>query len=146
MKFDSKVSTIEEARDLELLTMEELHGILTTYEMRVDKGKGTSRHESTFKVTKKTKTKGFKSCICLDNESDTKEMNFVRDLKRGLGKFKGKLPFKCLNSGQIRHFVGKCPYPGREDSDDEEENDNKKGSKPYRNKRGKHAKNKSFRG
>ena len=58
MKFYSKVSTIEESRDIEILTMEELLGILKTYEMRVDKGKGNSRHEATLKVTKKTRTKG----------------------------------------------------------------------------------------
>ena len=33
-RFDSKISAIEEAKDLDTLKMDELHGILTTYEMR----------------------------------------------------------------------------------------------------------------
>ena len=38
-KYESKVSTIEEAKDLNTLTWDELHGSLTAYEMRADKGK-----------------------------------------------------------------------------------------------------------
>ena len=34
MKYDSKVSTPEEQDDLKLVTVDELHGILTSYEMR----------------------------------------------------------------------------------------------------------------
>ena len=34
MKYDSKVSTLEERDDLDLVTLDELHGILTAYEMR----------------------------------------------------------------------------------------------------------------
>ena len=34
MRFDSKISTIEERSDLDTITVDELHGILTTYEMR----------------------------------------------------------------------------------------------------------------
>lgn len=33
-KFDSKVFSIEEMQDLKNLTIEQLHGILTAYEMR----------------------------------------------------------------------------------------------------------------
>jgi hypothetical protein len=34
MRFDQKISTIEERMDLDTLSMDELHGILTAYEMR----------------------------------------------------------------------------------------------------------------
>jgi len=36
MRFDSKISAIEERLDLETMTVDELHGILTTYEMRTE--------------------------------------------------------------------------------------------------------------
>jgi hypothetical protein len=35
--FDAKFSSIEEIKDLHELTMDELHEILTTYEMRIEK-------------------------------------------------------------------------------------------------------------
>jgi hypothetical protein len=38
MRFDSKISTLEERVDLPTMTMDELHGILTIYEM------GTEQH------------------------------------------------------------------------------------------------------
>jgi hypothetical protein len=45
----------------------------------------------------------------------------VRKLKRGIDKYKGKLPFKLFSHGRKGNFSAKCPYAGREDSDDEEE-------------------------
>jgi hypothetical protein len=52
--FDAKVSTIEEMKDIGSLTMDKLHGILTTYEMRTEK-ENPSKREVTFKSSKKTK-------------------------------------------------------------------------------------------
>jgi hypothetical protein len=37
MRFDSNISALEEREDLATLTMDELHGTLTTYEMRIEK-------------------------------------------------------------------------------------------------------------
>ena len=54
MRFDSKVSTLEQRQDLDKLSMDELHGVLTTYEMRTEQ-ENPSRKEATFKVSKKTK-------------------------------------------------------------------------------------------
>ena len=51
-KFDSKVSAIEEMKDLDTLKMDELHGILIAYEMR--KGSPNFK-EATFKASKSTK-------------------------------------------------------------------------------------------
>jgi hypothetical protein len=34
LRFDAKLCSIEEIKDLKKLTMDEMHGILTTYEMR----------------------------------------------------------------------------------------------------------------
>jgi hypothetical protein len=58
-RFNPKISSIEEIHDLDNLTMDELHGILTAYEMRIEQDKPTnpSRKEATFKESKKIKTK-----------------------------------------------------------------------------------------
>eukprot|EP00253_Pinus_taeda_P032376 PITA_32376 len=53
-RFVSKISSIEEAKDLDTLKMDELHGILTTYEMR--KG-GPSSKDAAFKASKSNKGK-----------------------------------------------------------------------------------------
>jgi hypothetical protein len=34
MRYDPKISTLEDRENLEKLTMDELHGIITTYEMK----------------------------------------------------------------------------------------------------------------
>jgi hypothetical protein len=36
IRFDSKISALEERVDLDTITMDELHGILKTYEMRIE--------------------------------------------------------------------------------------------------------------
>jgi hypothetical protein len=36
MTFDPKISTIEEREDLDSIIMDELHGIFTAYEMRIE--------------------------------------------------------------------------------------------------------------
>ena len=36
MRYDPKISSLEERTDLDTLSMDELHGILTTYEMRTE--------------------------------------------------------------------------------------------------------------
>eukprot|EP00253_Pinus_taeda_P014082 PITA_14082 len=53
-RFDSKVSAIEEIKDLDTLTMDELHGILIAYEMRT--GIPSSK-DATFKTSKSKKGK-----------------------------------------------------------------------------------------
>eukprot|EP00253_Pinus_taeda_P001904 PITA_01904 len=50
-KFESKVSAIEEKQNLRILTMSQLHGILTAYEMR--KGGPSDRREAAFKASGK---------------------------------------------------------------------------------------------
>ena len=65
-KFDAKVSTIEEAKDLNTLTLDEMHGTLTSYEMRIGKSKIDDK-EVIFRATKSLKPKAY-----LDEE-DTSE-------------------------------------------------------------------------
>ena len=55
MRFDSKISTIEERFDLNTMTMDELHGTLTAYEMRIEQEDPIGK-EATFKVTNKRRT------------------------------------------------------------------------------------------
>lgn len=38
-----------------------------------------------------------------------KNLMFSNKLKRGTGKYKGKLPFKCSECGEVGHFSLKCP-------------------------------------
>jgi hypothetical protein len=55
MRYDVKISTIEDRLELDKITVDELHGILTAYEMRTGKEK-PSKGETSFKESK-TKNK-----------------------------------------------------------------------------------------
>ena len=65
---------------------------------------------------------------------DDEEALFVSKLKKGTGKYKGKLPLKCFNCGRIGHFSHKCSYPKQEESDHEESCCHK-GKKKFKKKR-----------
>ena len=54
-----------------------------------------------FKVTKKDKISEHEHNKSVYEESDKEEANFVKKLKRGHGKYKGKFPFKCFKCGRI---------------------------------------------
>ena len=87
--------------------MEELYGIFIAYEMRFGKYISQNKEETfkAYKVAKKSKTN-----IQLE-DSDDEEALLVKNIKRGTGKYKGKLPLKCFNYGKIGHCASKCPYP-----------------------------------
>ena len=89
------------------------------YEMRTGKERPT-KGETTFKTSKPKINQEKMSNEDQSNISYVEETNFIKKLQKGSGKYKGKLPFKCSNCGIIRHFANKCPYPKKEDSDDEE--------------------------
>jgi hypothetical protein len=109
-RFNPKISAIEELNDLKTLEFDQLLGTLTAYEMRIVKDKPTSR-EASFKVDKKE-----------DSEPDEiEEAKFVKRLKKGLGKYKGKLPFKCFKYGKIGHFSNKFPHKRKDQTRDDEE-------------------------
>eukprot|EP00253_Pinus_taeda_P001678 PITA_01678 len=102
-RFESKVSKIEEKENLRNLTMSQLHGILTSYEMR--KGGPSDRREVPFMASGKgyNYEPGHMS-------KEEEESNFVKNLQRGAGRFRGKLPFKFFACGRASHYDAKCPY------------------------------------
>jgi hypothetical protein len=53
MRFDPKISTREERVDLDSISIDELHGIFTTYQMRTERYK-----QSNFQNIQKVKEKG----------------------------------------------------------------------------------------
>jgi hypothetical protein len=57
MRFDSKISALEERAYLNSISMDELHGIFTAYEMRT-KQENTDIKEVAFKASKSSKKKG----------------------------------------------------------------------------------------
>jgi hypothetical protein len=60
-----------------------------------------------------------KPCSNNSDDLDNEEANFVRKLKRGTDKYKGKLPFKCYNCRKVVHFASKCPYARGSNNDEE---------------------------
>ena len=38
------------------------------------------------------------------------EVNFIKKLQQGSGRFRGKLPFKCFACGRVDHYASKCPH------------------------------------
>jgi hypothetical protein len=56
MRFNSKISALEEISDLISISMDELHGIFTAYEMRT-KQENLDVKEAAFKASKRSKQK-----------------------------------------------------------------------------------------
>ena len=56
MKFDPKISSLEEISDLNSISMDELHGIFTTYETRTEQ-ENPDVKEAAFKASKRSKQK-----------------------------------------------------------------------------------------
>lgn len=57
-RYNAKISAIEEAIYLSKITVDDLHGILTSYQMRIV-GEDTFKREVTFKTTRKEKKEFF---------------------------------------------------------------------------------------
>jgi hypothetical protein len=59
MRFYPKISTLEEREDLNSITMDEIHGIFTAYEMRIEQENPYVK-EATLKASKRSNKKGKK--------------------------------------------------------------------------------------
>jgi hypothetical protein len=139
MRFDSKIPALEERVDLATMTMDELHGILTAYEMRT-KQDNTMTKKATFKASKKMNKKYKQNrksdCSCnYDSEEDEEVVNFVRRLKRGTDKYKGMLPLNCFNCDGVGHFANKCPYKKKKGNEEYDSKNKKQIQKGRRNKK-----------
>lgn len=80
LRFDAKVSAIEEMVELDKLTVDKLHGILTAYEMRTSV-EASSKRETAFKVSKKGKEKSPESSDNSEEDSDGEESSFCEKIK-----------------------------------------------------------------
>ena len=77
-----------------------------------------SKGEKTFKEYKTKMRQEKKTNAEISNISDEETANIVKKLKKGIGKYKGKIALICFNYGKIGHFATKCPHPKKEESDD----------------------------
>jgi hypothetical protein len=110
MRYDAKISSISYRSDLNTLTFDQLHGIFTAYEMRIGHDK-LEKDETAFKAFETKINQEKKPQSIHHEESDVEEVNFIRKLQKGSGKYKEKLLFKFFNGGKVGHFASKCPYP-----------------------------------
>ena len=85
MIYNPKVSAIEDRENLSTLTLDELYGILTAYELGIGR-ENFPKEEATFKVLKKTKSDKSKIQTSHHEESDEEEANFIKKLQKGSGK------------------------------------------------------------
>jgi hypothetical protein len=86
MRFDPKISTLEERADLDSISMDELHGIFTAYEMIIEQA-NPGITEATFKASNKSKKNGKKKSKEDSSNNDISEddeevANFAIRLKR----------------------------------------------------------------
>jgi hypothetical protein len=93
IRFDPKISTLEERLDLNSISMDELHGIFTAYEMKTEQ-ENPDIKEAAFKASKKSKKKGRKkeehSSSNDVSEDDEEVANFVKRMNKGTdGKYRG---------------------------------------------------------
>lgn len=124
-KFESKVSAIEEKKDMQTLTVVQLHAILNAFEMR--RGGPSKVREDEFKASKKGKEKEEQKELGYISEED--EVKFVKKLQLDTRRFRGKLPFKYFSCGRVGHCATKCPHKGNH----EKGKDTTKGNKRWFN-------------
>jgi hypothetical protein len=114
MRFNTKISTLEERSNLNSISMDELHGIFITYEMRTEQENPNVKEEA-FKESKRSKQKKKEQEEYSSNndvsEDDEEMANFVKILNKGTnGRYRSKIPLIFFNCDGIGHFANKCPH------------------------------------
>jgi hypothetical protein len=77
MRYDANISSVEDRSDLSSLTVDQLHGTFTTYEMRTGNNK-SEKDETSFKSFKTKINQKQKPQSCHHEESDVEEANIIR--------------------------------------------------------------------
>jgi hypothetical protein len=114
MRFNPKISALEERLDMNSIRMDELHGIFTSYEMRT-KQENLDVKEAAFKASKISKKKKKEQEEYSGNNTVSKDdeevAKFIKRLNKGTnGRYRGKLPLICFSCDGIGHFANKCPH------------------------------------
>jgi hypothetical protein len=112
MRFDPKISALEERADLDSISMDELHGIFIAYEIRTEQENPYIK-EVAFKESKRSKQKGNQKAHSISNDfskDDEEEVaNFVRRLNKGINnRYKGNIRLICFNCDGIFHTPTKA--------------------------------------
>lgn len=117
MRLNAKISVIEEIPNLKDLNVDQLHGTLTFYEMRVGMDKSKLK-EAKFRVSNKGKEHKVHQ-DCSNSESDQDLAQLATKLERGSGKYKGKFPFKCFDYRRVGHLSSKYPYKEKDEREED---------------------------
>jgi hypothetical protein len=72
MRFDPKISTLEERTDIDILSMDKQHGIFIAYEMRIEQDNPIMK-EVAFKASKKRKKQNKPNSKPYSSYSDNSE-------------------------------------------------------------------------
>eukprot|EP00253_Pinus_taeda_P031072 PITA_31072 len=138
-RFNPKVSALEDRSNLTNLSIHELHGILTAYEMRIEEEDGTYHLETPFATSKKNnkdkQTPKEKTCNCKDEETEeefsdkefayfTGKMRIAKCPHKNEGVTKGKKSPNKFNKQDKKKWFKKSSFSKEDSSSFEEDIDN----------------------